>query len=212
MGVVYSMSIRDQTVVHHSKKSTCIQTTGIQCCTPTSEKSVRPQSTPPHLSSRRRLVHILFNNCIVATEYKSSIRHEATQSAAEKYLITKYKWNQHTLDNIAWKSHSTALSLLSPRTAKTTLQLMHQWLPVNKASSKAKSDTAKLCPFYPCVEETHSNYLTCKYIDNTNNSNQLHHNILKRPHFYSSPVARINHNSIGPMGNNTKHRDTGVPQ
>jgi hypothetical protein len=66
-----------------------------------------------------RKINLLIKNKEVAGDYKQALRNENTMTPINKYMSSKYGWNDQTTDTIAWTAHSTALDVLPPRTMKT---------------------------------------------------------------------------------------------
>jgi hypothetical protein len=101
----------------------------------------------------------------VAMDYQQAIRDKSTAHEFNKFISHKYNWTDTTINDIHWQSHGKAFSALSGRRYKTTCQLIHKWLPVNKSYSKASIGTAKLCPFCCSEEEDQIHFLSCNHIE-----------------------------------------------
>jgi hypothetical protein len=97
----------------------------------------------------------------VFTSYQTSIRHEANTKDLDAYCIEKYNWEQSIIDLIHWNAHGKAIALLTGRAFKTTIRLIHKWLPLHTASFQICQSTARVCPFCTSWDETHHHYLTC---------------------------------------------------
>jgi hypothetical protein len=82
--------------------------------------------------------YLQIKSCRVATDYQSACQHAATEEDINTYYQDTYQRNQSQIDMICWKSHGKAFSALPGQKLKTTLQFVHQWLPLNGASSQQK--------------------------------------------------------------------------
>jgi limonene-1,2-epoxide hydrolase len=80
-------------------------------------------------------IQSLKKNKEVVGDYKQALQNKNTTTPINKYMSSKYRWNNQITDTICWTAHSTALAVLPASTMKTILQFNHPWLPLNAASS-----------------------------------------------------------------------------
>jgi hypothetical protein len=76
--------------------------------------------------------------------------------------LTKYNWSYDCIDSIDWQQHGYALASITGRQLKTTIQLIHKWLPINTSHSLQAIGTGRLCPYCQQTEETHQHLLSCQ--------------------------------------------------
>jgi hypothetical protein len=112
----------------------------------------------------------------------------STLQDLKTFFISKYKWNNNTIDDIHWKSHGKAISALSGRRYKTTCQLIHKWLPVNQSYSKGSIGTAQLCPFCCSENEDQHHFLTCKHPELATAWQKTSDTIHSKLHKYNSSI------------------------
>jgi hypothetical protein len=109
--------------------------------------------------------HLQSGGTRITNDYTATARHLSTSPEIEEYFRDKYKWHHNTIQDIAWHAHGTALRRLKGRKYKTTIQFIHQWLPVNTSHSTSRLIQARLCPYCMSSEETQQHYLTCQHKD-----------------------------------------------
>jgi hypothetical protein len=109
--------------------------------------------------------HLCHSGCRVGTDYTALLRNISTASPAEKYFQEKYNWNEDTVQDIAWREHGTALQRIKRRRHKSTIQTIHQWLPVNASPTRGLLGTARLCPYCNSCEENQHHYYNCLHDD-----------------------------------------------
>jgi hypothetical protein len=78
-------------------------------------------------------------------------------------MQTKYEWKNSTVDAIDWYVHGGALHGLPPTTKKTTIQLVHKWLPTNAHPGRTELSFAPKCPYCQEEDKTQQHYLQCPH-------------------------------------------------
>jgi hypothetical protein len=106
---------------------------------------------------------LLIHNQRVPSDYTSMIREAHTAPAIDAYYITKYGWDNKTVNNIMWKEHGRALTNIPKRMCKTITQFNHEWLPVNASHSMNAVGTGRLCPFCATCDEDQHHFISCTH-------------------------------------------------
>jgi hypothetical protein len=145
-----------------------------------------PNSTIPQLHTSN--IDLIINNHKVSSKYLEELRLAAAKPALWKYYQDKYRWNDECINNIDWTAHGHAISSLTGRQQKTTLQFIHKWLPLNASHSLQAEGTGRLCPFCHQEDEDHLHFISCLHdsvIDQWKNATET---IQKKLHNYSKSI------------------------
>lgn len=90
------------------------------------------------------------------------MRHASSSQHMRQYLQDKYKWNDQTIESIDWNAHGTALKYLPSNIKRTTIKLIHRWLPVYGHPGQNIPEEAQQCPCCKAQLETQTHYMTCE--------------------------------------------------
>jgi hypothetical protein len=101
------------------------------------------------------------NNCEISSGIAETIRNSANTNELREYMQAKYNWNDTTIDSIDWMIQAAALKRLRPSQQKTTIQLIHEWLPVNGHPGRQQPTLLQHCPHCNRQIETQTHFLTC---------------------------------------------------
>jgi hypothetical protein len=122
------------------------------------------QSTNNHKHTyTHKTIHLRHSNKRVSGNYTQRIREINTTQAIQDYMQTKYRWNEHTFNDIEWRVHGKTLTSLPQRQQKTITQFIHKWLPTNASHSFENIGTARLCPYCQSTDEDQSHFLSCTH-------------------------------------------------
>jgi hypothetical protein len=127
--------------------------------------TARTLPLPPGIANiTHRTATLVLNGMEVSSKYADHLRHAYSSQSLRKYYMGKFpNWNNKIIDTIDWYIKGRALGLLSGRTQKTVLQLLHGWLPVNSHPSVNKVSPSTHCPYCQESSETFEHLLSCQH-------------------------------------------------
>lgn len=121
--------------------------------------------TPTGIQFPGNNVTITSNNEIIHSNIKAHIIHDISEIKKSQYLQRKYEWDDHTLQNISWNAHASALKRLTISKRITCIKIINEWNAIGSCN-KIIDDKTPQCPICSCTNENHDNLYSCKKIKN----------------------------------------------
>jgi len=121
-----------------------------------------PDTTPTdHPKTDIGYPHLLINGAVQFWRLQNQLREAATHSKYQKYMQTKFLWNNEQYNSIQWPAFNLAFQCLAPNERQFISKITHKRLPLQASHILAKAMDQQNCP--SCLNncEMSKHFLQC---------------------------------------------------